>query len=104
MNCNCHSYNWQTWETKEVILEMLEGILPDGTKKYKKVSIDYCISDTIKYLWDNWVSTGSSCCGHGRTSPHIVFSSVEDAIKGKELIKQIDSRYYELSYWVKALI
>jgi len=99
--CNCHSYNWGFWETKEVILNRLVWESADWEKILKEICIDACISETIKHLWKEWVNTESSCCWHNILEPHIVFSSIEDAVKWRDLLRLIDKRQFQMSYWAR---
>ena len=89
--CDCHSYNWEIGKTPEAVVN--------------GVSLDACIADTIRYLWDNGVSTQGSCCGHNRTTPSIVLADGEENYSRiRKLIAEKDDRYYELSQWRRVLV
>lgn len=101
----CHSYNGDFGSTPEVLLTMLTSIMPDGEREYKKVAIDACIAPVIQYLWDNDVYTGGSCCGHGKNNPSIVLEmGVENYSRVRELIKEKDERYFELTQWKRVIV
>ena len=102
--CNCHSYNKETWKTQEIIISKVVWITADWEEIRRNICIDACISDTIKHLWCEWINTKSSCCGHWEKTPSIVFWSIEDAVKWKELLKNIDEREFDLSYWARVLV
>lgn len=79
--------------------------LPNRIAKWKKnrtVTIDECIVDTIKYLWENGIDTSGSCCGHEKSLPNLV---IPDGYNDKEiirimgLIKEIDSREWDICQW-----
>lgn len=102
--CNCHSYNWDFWKDKEEIIKKLVWVAADWEKIYEDICIDACIADTIKLLWSEWVNTMSSCCGHWKRNPSIVFWSIEDAVKWKKLLKEYDKREFDLSYWARVAV
>lgn len=105
MSCDCHSYNGDFGTTPEVKLTMLVGILPDGERRYKDVMIDACIAPVIQYLWDNGVTTGGSCCGHGHNSPSIVLEQgVENYSQVRDWIKEKDDRFFELTQWRRVIV
>jgi hypothetical protein len=92
--CNCKSYNWNIGEAP--------GIIMYCPFIGKDISIDNCISDVIKKLWDNNVYTLASCCGHNRTNPNIV---INDCYNKRDieyitgLLKEIDSRQWDIYQW-----
>lgn len=103
--CKCWSYNGNFGTVKPAKLKMLTAILPDGTREYKDVNIDACIAPVLKHLWDNGVFTAGSCCGHGDKPPSIVLADGEDNYSRiRELIKQKDKRWFELSQWRRVLV
>jgi hypothetical protein len=65
--CKCISSNrpkeWQ--EDEAIVLDPNKYF--DYDSKAKKVSVDYCIADVIKYLWENGIWTVGSCCGHNKS-------------------------------------
>lgn len=98
--CNCHSYNWDIDEDKEEILQ-----LPKWCGVDKKVSIDKCIAPVIKHLWEHHVYTINSCCGHNRTFPTIILGeNEENYYQIRQLIKEVDDRYFELSQWRRVIV
>lgn len=106
--CDCHSYNGDFGSKREVLLSMPVRSKPAGEDwqiKYKKVNIDACIAPILKHLWQNNVVTEGSCCGHNRQSPSIVLGQgVENYSEVRKLIKQKDSRWFELSQWKRVLV
>lgn len=103
--CKCHSYNGDFGETKEVILDMLTSVSPEGQKTYKKVAIDACIAPVIEHLWNKGVNTIGSCCGHGNNSPSIVLGQgAENYSQIREWIKEKDNRWFELSQWRRVIV
>lgn len=84
---------------------MLVSVLPDGERAYKDVAIDACIAPVIKHLWDNGVTTGGSCCGHSKAPPSIVLAEgVENYSQIRQLIKEKDNRWFELSQWKRVFV
>lgn len=65
------------YNCKKVLLQTPEFITynnePDRHKEV--VSIDICISDEIKDLWNRGIKTTGCCCGHGR---ELGFIEVDD--------------------------
>lgn len=101
----CHSYNGDFGSKPEVKLTMLTSILPDGKRTYKDVMVDACIAPVVQHLWDNGVTTGGSCCGHGKQPPSLVLGEGdENYSKIRELIKEKDDRWFELSQWKRVLV
>lgn len=94
MNCNCYSYNRSEWDKKNVIIRHKFWDWEE-----KDYCIDYCIADTIRKLWKNWIFTLGCCCWHWRNDPSIVFTSIEDLLKAIPILEKIDDRYFEKSYW-----
>ena len=95
--CDCISYNQPRdyQKTPSIKISILTSVLPNGSKQYKDVMIDACIKDEIQLLWDNSISTLSSCCGHNGEFPRsIVINSKNDAQKAKELLP-----HFEICYW-----
>lgn len=95
---NCYSYNGDFGRVKTVQLQHKTN----GTK-----SIDACIAPVIKHLWDNGVWTIGSCCGHGGRfgTRSIVLGENEDNYSRiRELIKEKDNRYFELSQWKRVIV
>lgn len=104
MSCDCHSYNGDFGTVPEVMLTMLTSILPDGERRYKDVPVDACIAPVIQHLWDNNISTGGSCCGHGKNRPSIVLSvGEENYSRIRELIKEKDDRQFEITQWKRVI-
>jgi hypothetical protein len=44
-------------------------------------SVDICIVDEIKYLWENEIHTMNCCCGHGRIPASVIVRTDNDAKK-----------------------
>jgi len=71
--CNCKNI---TPQTKECYAQMVTVEIPPHMEAYKNarlkeglsslVSIDPCIYDEIKDLWNKGVITHGSCCGHNK--------------------------------------
>ncbi len=101
----CHSYNGDYGTTPEVLLTMLTSISPEGKREYKDVAVEACIAPVIQHLWDKGVSTGGSCCGHGKRSPSIVLEQgAENYSQIREWIKEKDERQFELTQWKRVLV
>ena len=93
--CNCKSYNQPE---EDQIDESVVLPLDDGT-----VCIDKCISKVIKHLWKNDIYTISSCCGHNKRKPSLVFTenlSGIEAYRIKRIIKEIDDRDFDIMSWI----
>lgn len=103
--CNCKSYNAQVGETEEVVLPRPDW-LPEGERR-NGVPVDACIAELVKHLWANGVITLSSCCGHnglfGRPSL-VLGESVDNYSQVRQLIKEKDSRLFELSQWKRVIV
>lgn len=101
IKCNCHSYNRDdanSGKDQEIALYPPKSLGIDRDT----VCVDACISHVIKHLWDNQISTLNSCCGHGKDNPSIILQSYisdDDANKIRELISQVDSRFFKLMAW-----
>lgn len=91
--CNCYSYNWNIGKKKTILLSP-----PKWLSDKKSIAIDYCISNVIKYLWNNKVNTGGSCCGHNKIKPSVVIKD-GDPKKVLNLIKKIDKRKWIVYKW-----
>ena len=105
MACNCHSYNADKGLESEVILK--------NPHTGYDVSLDACIADQIKMLWDNEIQTGGSCCGHNGLfpkaygGPQVVLmesftlgANTSEAQKAKELLKKHDkNRQWKVYAW-----
>lgn len=95
--CNCHSYNKANGSTPEVVLKPPEHLIDK-----ESICIDACVAPLIQALWDNNIRTESSCCGHGKIKPSIVFMShmpQRDLINAKELIDTLDGRDFDMLMW-----
>lgn len=93
----CHSYNADIGETPEVKLQTTDG----------SAMIDACIAPVIQHLWDSGIWTIGSCCGHGGVlgRPSIILGEHEDNYSHiRKLIKEKDSRYFELSQWKRVIV
>src|SRR5690348_4055835 len=103
--CDCKSYNGGFGKTREVVLPRPDW-MSDG-QRVNGVPVDACISEVIKYLWDNDIVTLSSCCGHnGRFGrPSLVLGdNVENYQEVRDLIREKDNRHFELSQWRRVLV
>jgi hypothetical protein len=49
------------------------------------VSIDMCLAEEIKKLWDVEIHTMGCCCGHGKLNGYIQVLTKEDEIRMLEL-------------------
>ena len=105
--CDCFSYNWQEGETPPVLLDPNKYIEHDGDP-LKQVSVDACIADQVKMLWQSGVWTEGSCCGHngeffnGRVDgrPYVIVSSSADAEAAVALLKEHDpDRNWRVLQW-----
>ena len=85
-------------------------ILPiniDADKEQRSISADKCMVKVLTYLWKNNIETKSHCCGHGKRPPSIVVNEVygDDEIeKICKIIKEVDSRDFEIYQWKIALV
>jgi hypothetical protein len=91
--CKCKSYNKQTGEVPEVVLDA-----PDWSRK-ESICIDACIADVIKELWDKGITTGGSCCGHNKENPSVIVWENEDVNEAFSVISKVDSRSWTVLRW-----
>lgn len=76
--CNCINIETQS---AACYAQMITVDIPDHMSEYRdarlraglsgQVSIDPCIYDEIKGLWDKGVITYGSCCGHNKYEPFV---------------------------------
>lgn len=95
--CTCHSYNADIGTTPEVLIKMGD----------KAIAIDACIAPVLMHLWDNGIHTLGCCCGHNGKfgTPSIVLAEgVDNYSRIRELIKQKDSRHFELTQWKRVIV
>ena len=98
--CNCHSYNADTGSAAETILHKPEYLF--GSTSRSEVSIDACIVDVIKHLWNNGITTHGCCCGHNKNKPSVIIQDScvsEYSERVRSLIKQVDEREFSLLSW-----
>ncbi|MFM2589426.1 hypothetical protein [Vibrio sp. TBV020] len=98
--CNCHSYNKDIGDDKEVILHAPKSF---GFTNPHGVCVDACIAPVIEHLWKKNIITRNSCCGHGRLKPSIIFNesmSYKDAVEIRSIIAEVDDREFDLLSWV----
>ena len=81
------------------ILELPDHI--DTHRKNRKVSIDYCVAEDIKYLWDNGVQTLSVCYGHKEDDPSIVIDSKYTYKEIDKIVKLLEDtgKEWEVHQW-----
>ena len=102
--CDCKSYNHGTGTTPVVVLTPPKewGLTYGSGGEKGGVCIDACIAPVIQELWDNGIVTKGSCCGHGKRVPSICLENDKDDRYGRKVrgvIKQVDSREFELLTW-----
>lgn len=101
--CNCHSYNRDNQDSgKEQNKILNPKDYFDFQGEEKLICVDACIAHVIEHLWKNKIWTLNSCCGHNNLDPSIIFDhnmSDEDAKLVKRLIKEVDSREFEILSW-----
>ena len=58
----------EMYNCEKVVLQPPKDFIPcNCSNGYKySVSVDKCLVDEIKYLWDQGIITLGCCCGHGR--------------------------------------
>ena len=113
--CKCKNVEIGTY-TNQVMLDPPEFMLPlknclGEIKPVQKISIDRCISNQVKELWDNGIPTTGCCCGHNANLGYIGIYT-EDLEKCNKLgyttqrkhnilsevnLKPVDSLYVGLS-------
>lgn len=100
--CDCISYNRPRpqQKTPSIVVNM-PFFEPEGPTT--EVSLDACIADQVKALWDAGIPTMSSCCGHNGEFPRHVVVSSEYAWEAKEALKSFRSPL-TVSFWVLATI
>ena len=93
---------------KSISLQAVNLKLPQDLCKWKgnrTVSIDSCIVDQIKVLWNAKIETLGCCCGHdkpklGGISLIIDCKYSDDEIKSiAALLKQSDTRNWHILQW-----
>lgn len=75
-----------------IVLDIPSHMLQNSGGYYStknKVSIDQCIVEEIKYLWENNIHTYHCCCGHGVRKGNVIVDK-KDTNKMKKLGYVID--------------
>ena len=105
--CKCISYNLPEKQQTDasVVMRLPFPNKPVGEPEvpHKKVSIDFCIANTIKHLWENGIYTKGSCCNHNKGKPSIVVNektTKEEADKIRKIIKEVDGRDWIIYSWI----
>ena len=91
------------YNCKKVLLQTPKFITYNSEpERHKKVvSIDICISNEIKDLWNRGIKTTGCCCGHGRK---LGFIEVDDKnIKDMEELKIWKNWGIHITYMMKNL-
>lgn len=97
MDCNCKSYKLGGGDRQEVVLDLPDNI--DTGKQNRTVSIDACIADAIKHLWNKEYETLGCCCGHGISSPSIIIADghgPQDILAILLELSQVDKRDWDI--------
>lgn len=105
--CNYYSYNQDSIDKKENM--DLDKILWNPFTK-KEVSVDYCIAEVIKAIWDSGIDTGGCCCGHNMENPSVILRGQELVGRGEdgaldevgrvqEIIDRLDGREWDILSW-----
>ena len=88
--CDCVNVHMGSYDN-QVVLIVPKHMLDDWKKwtgkapsQRKSISVDRCIADEIKWLWNQGIITTGNCCGHN-TSPAYVGVIDEHIQKMKEL-------------------
>jgi len=67
-------------------IEQEHLIYPFATERYKKgekkINVDKCLVDELKYLWKHGIHTIACCCGHGFVQGSIIveFNCIEKMV------------------------
>jgi hypothetical protein len=97
--CKCHSYNWDTGETPEVIVKAPEWAVTCLGEKKEYICLDACIAETVQEIWLRGFHTWSTCCGHNQMRPSIVIGNDEDMRDCYNILQEIDPREWEVIQW-----
>lgn len=90
--CNCVSYNLPE------PYQMDDPVIING------ISVDACIADTMRAVWNAGISTGYCCCGHGRQDPSIIIAHVGDVEYTRKVIEAVDNRRWQILCNVTAVV
>lgn len=73
----------------------------DPNKEVRSVSLDRCIADIIKKLWEANIQTLGCCCGHEKVIASIVIPTDASAvdISRAATILSLDHRRWEILQW-----
>lgn len=96
-SCNCISSNDPEAEQTDPPILLTHPIVPNKT-----VSIDACIADVIRALWDAGCETVGSCCGHNAVPPSIVVennATDDDVLWIRTIIGSADTREWDILSW-----
>lgn len=75
MRCNCPvGTRFQTYENTE-------ALPAPGWSSKETITVDKCIVNEIKYLWELGIKTAGSCCGHNLGAPMINPLNDEDGAR-----------------------
>ena len=77
-----------------------EGMCTDRINK--TISVDRCIADQIKMLWEYGIETTGCCCGHGKDVPNVIVADYlkeEDISRILELLGKNDLRNWKVLQW-----
>ena len=102
--CNCISYNQpkHSGGTRAEVMLPCPAHLRDSVseaKRDKGICVDTCIADAIQMLWAHRVETRGCCCGHNRGPASVIIGETEDAERVKALLRDNDSKQWEVMQW-----
>lgn len=101
MSCGCISLAWKMPQgnTPSAVLEMPDLQFRWSCRSNRLVSVDACLADTIRLLWDCNVLTLGCCCGHGKRWPSIVIHEKDDPARVFRILDAVDPRPWYLLQW-----